>query len=262
MECDTSDVVPALPQRVATAVAATVADLVAAGTSGVVLLGSQVRGDAHEHSDVNLVALGDGPDYMLRQVHELLMSVSWRTPAEVRAAFADPREAGGAVPGWRGALILYEPDRELAALVEAARNWTWADIEASRRTWIATEVTVHAEEVHRLVGSLAMGRRASAAANRNLLATQLPMIAAVHQQILYDSEHRLFDLVADAMGPRWQESQEAALALHAEALDESCRAALDLYALLAPAVEDYLAKDQRAVVTAAADLAWRAQRVA
>jgi hypothetical protein len=239
-------------------VAATVADLVAAGTSGVLLLGSQVRGDAHEHSDVNLVALGAGPDYVLRQVHELLMSVSWRTPAEVLAAFADPREAGGAVPGWRSALILHDAEGELATLVDAARSWQWRDIEAARQAWVATQVTGHAEEVHRLVGSLAMGRRTSAAVNRNLLATQLPMIAAVHQRILYDSEHRLFDLVATAMGPRWRQSQDAALALHAEALGESCRAALDLYTLLAPAVDDYLAPDQRAVVTAAAHLAFSA----
>jgi hypothetical protein len=246
---------PALPQRVATAVAATVADLVDRGTSGVLLLGSQVRGDAHEHSDVNLVALGDGPDYGLRQVHELLMSVSWRTPEEVLAAFANPREAGGAVPGWRSSVILHDADGELATLVDAAGSWRWSDIEARRRAWVADEVTSHAEEVHRLVGSLALGRRTSAAVNRNLLATQLPMIAAVHQRILYDSEHRLFDLVAAAMGPRWLASQQAALALHAEALDESCRAALDLYAMLTPAVDGYLTPDQRAVAASATSLA-------
>jgi predicted nucleotidyltransferase len=254
-------VYPALPQRIATAVAATVADLVAAGTSGVLLLGSQVRGDAHEHSDVNLVALGNGPDYTLRQVHELLMSVSWRTADEVLDAFANPREAGGAVPGWRSALILHDADGELATLVEAARGWRWSDIEDRRRGWIANQVTIHAEQVNRLVGSLAMGRQTSAAVSRNLLATQLPIIAAVHRQILYDSEHRLFDLVAGAMGERWQRSQEASLALRAEALDESCRAALDLYAMLTPAVDDYLTPDQRAVATAAAELAWTAQRV-
>jgi hypothetical protein len=254
---------PPLPQRVATAVAATVADLVAGGTSGVLLLGSQVRGDTHEHSDVNLVALGEGPDYVvLRRVQQLLMSVSWRTPQNVLARFADPREAGGAVPGWRSALILHDADGELARLVEAARTWRWSDIEPARQEWIAAHVTAHAEEVHRLVGSLAMGRRMSAAVNRDLLVTQLPVIAAVHHRILYDSEHRLFDLVAAAMGPRWQQSQEAALALNAEPLDASCRAALELYALLAPAVDDYLAPDQRAVVTAAADLAWAAQRAA
>jgi hypothetical protein len=247
---------PALPQRVATAVAATVADLVAVGTSGVLLLGSQVRGDAHEHSDVNLVALGDGPDYMLRQVHELLMSVSWRPPEAVRAAFANPREAGGAVPGWRSALILHDADGELASLVAAARAWRWSDIEEQRRAWIAGELTVHAEEVHRLVGSLATGRRTAAAVNRNLLATQLPVIAAVHHQILYDSQHRLYDLAATAMGERWLQSQQAALALRGEALEDSCRAALDLYAMLVPTVEDYLSAEQRAVATAASDLAW------
>lgn len=249
---------PPLPQRVATAVAATVAELVAAGTSGVLLLGSHVRGDAHEHSDVNLVALGNGPDYVLRRVQDLLMSVSWRTPKKVLAAFEDPREAGGAVPGWRNALILHDAGGDLARLVEAAQAWRWSNIEANRRAWVAVSITQHAEQVHRLVGSLALGRSTAAAVNRNLLATELPMIAAAHHQILYDSQHRLFDLVAQAMGPRWEQTQEDALALHAQPLSESCHAALELYGMVAAMVDDYLDSEQRAVMTAAADLAMSA----
>ena len=251
-----------LAPRVATAVAGTVAELVAGGTSGVVLLGSQVRGDAHEHSDVDLMALGTGADYMLRQVQDLLMSVSWRTPDSVRASFADPKTAGSAVPGWRSALVLHDADGVARALVDEACGWRWEDIDAQRRRWIGAQVTGRAEIVHRLVGSLASGRRASAGMSRNKLATRLPVIAAVHHRILCDSEYRLYDLVAAQMGPAWQRSQEAALALSGEPLQASCRAALELYALLAPVVDEYLNADQHAVVAAAAELAWVAQSAA
>lgn len=219
------------------------------------LLGSQARGDAHEHSDVDLVALGDGPDYVLRQVHDVLMSVSWRTPDAVRRSFADPSEAGGAVPGWRSGEILHDADGTLALLVDEARRWRWNDIETRRRTWVAAQATGWAEEVHRLVGSLMLGRARAAAVNRNLLATHLPMVAAVHMQILYESENRLYDLVGEAMGERWRNCHDAALGLHGEDLNSSSRAALGLYSLLAPEVDSYLSIEQRAVVSASAMLA-------
>ncbi|GAA0244394.1 hypothetical protein GCM10009539_32320 [Cryptosporangium japonicum] len=253
---------PPLPPRVAAAVAATVADLVAAGTSGVVLLGSQSRGDAHEHSDVDLVALGSGPEYTHRQLGGLLMSVSWRTADAVRGSFADPKLAGSTVPGWRGAVILHDSEGRANELVAEAGAWRWSDIEGPRRAWIAGQMTGRAEVVQRLVGSLAAGRRTSAAVTRNRLATRLPVVAAVHHRILYDSEHRLFDLVADAMGPSWRRSQDAALGLRGEQLPDSCRAALGLYAQLAPVVEPYLTPDQQAVVRSAAELAWAAQHAA
>lgn len=248
-----------LPPRVAAAVAATVADLVAAGTTGVVLLGSQSRGDVHEHSDVDLVALGLGPDYAHRQIGDLLMSVSWRTPDAVRTEFADPKLAGSAVPGWRGAVILHDAEGAAADLVAEAGAWRWSDIEKQRSGWIAAQITGRAEVVHRLVGSLAAGRRTAAAVTRNRLATRLPVVAAVHHQILYESEYRLFDLVATAMGPDWKNYQEAALGLRGEDLGESCRASLALYALLAPSVEQYLSHEEHAVVRSAAELAWVTQ---
>ncbi|GAA3397659.1 nucleotidyltransferase domain-containing protein [Cryptosporangium minutisporangium] len=253
---------PPLPPRVAAAVAATVADLVAAGTSGVVLLGSQSRGDAHEHSDVDLVALGSGPEYMHRQLGGLLMSVSWRTADAVRASFADPKLAGSTVPGWRAAVILHDAHGTANELSAEAGAWRWSDIEGPRVAWIAGQMTGRAEVVQRLVGSLAAGRRTSAAVTRNRLATRLPVVAAVHHRILYDSEHRLFDLVADAMGPSWRRSQDAALGLRGEQLADSCRAALGLYAQLAPVVEPYLNAEQLAVVRSAAELAWATQHAA
>lgn len=253
---------PPLPPRVAAAVAAVVADLVGEGTSGVVLLGSQVRGDVHEHSDVDLVALGSGPHYVLRNLDGLLLSVSWRSPDAVRAGYADPKVAGSAVPGWRGAVILHDAEGAAAELVAEAGAWRWSDIERRRRVWIAAHMTGRAEVVHRLVGSLAAGRQTAAAVARNRLATRLPVIAAVHHRILYESEYRLFDLVAEAMGPRWARSQSAALGLHAEPLAASCRAALELYALLAPCVEGHLTPEQHAVVASSAELAWAAQRAA
>src|SRR5690349_13075610 len=50
----------------------------------VALVGSRVRGDAHDHSDLDLIALGRGPVRRL-EIHEpFVVSVQWRTAAQVR----------------------------------------------------------------------------------------------------------------------------------------------------------------------------------
>lgn len=244
-----------LPSPVANAIAATVAELVHGGTPGVLLLGSQARGDADQGSDVNLVALGDGPTYSLRRSSQLLLSVSWRTLSRVRASFADPVEAGGAVPGWRSAVVLHDADGELSALIEYAKRWDWQIIEPARRSWIAAEMTSRAENVHRLVRSVTLQRNRSAAINRNTLASRLPLIAAVHQRLLYDSEHRLYDRLCETLGDGWGLDHDMALGLAETSAAYANRAALNLYRRLAPTVDEYLNADQRRVVQAASELA-------
>jgi len=80
----------------------------------VVLVGSRVRGDAHDHSDLDLVALGRGPGYRL-EIHEpFVVSVQWRTPLQVRDGFANLADLS-TIPGWRHAAIVHDPKRQAAA---------------------------------------------------------------------------------------------------------------------------------------------------
>lgn len=237
----------------------------AGGTTGVLLLGSQARGDAGDGSDVNLVALGDGPQYSLRQTEALLLSVSWRTAHAVRWAFAHPQHAGGAVGGWRTAVALHDADGTLGALVGEAQQWSWTDIESERRAWIAAQLTHRAEQVHRLARAIPLGRWRTAAINRSLLATRLPIVAAVHHRLVYDSEHALFDQLTELMGPEWSKNYDESLGLDlagntTDNLADSCRAALRIYALLAPDMHEYLSDDQRSVVQSATQLIWSGLR--
>ncbi len=73
------------PQIVDLARAVT-SDLVAEGAQAVVLVGSHVRGDATELSDIDLYAIGSGPAYALRVVRGRLIAISWRTEADERRA--------------------------------------------------------------------------------------------------------------------------------------------------------------------------------
>ncbi|GHJ48262.1 hypothetical protein Cs7R123_56040 [Catellatospora sp. TT07R-123] len=230
-------------------------ELTANGARAVVLVGSVARGDARPTSDIDLVALGDGPEYRLAVCDGWQVSQSWRTVEQVRAGFAHPAGAGGAVPAWRGALILADPTGEAARLQAEARAWDWPLLGGAPDEWVAEQITGYAEEVHRLVGQSTGGSPRAAAVMRSLLAVRLATVLAVHHRILHDTENRLWDLVAAAEGPRWSEAQDTALGITPGGGAEMLRAAIELYAVAAQRVAHLLDADQAAVVRLALETA-------
>jgi Nucleotidyltransferase domain len=234
------------------------AELAAAGAAAVVLTGSHARGTATAESDVDLVAIGAGPGYELVVRSGCLVSLSWRTTAGQRQQFGQPPSAGKDVAAWRSAVIIEDSAGVAAELQELARNWSWADIAGPARDWVAAELTGFAEEVHKLAAALRHGRPRVAAVQRNLLATYLAPVLAVHFQLLVDSENDIWDLVAAQAGGSWRAAQDRALGLDGGPPDASCRAALDLYAAAVDAVGDAFTSRQRAVVAEAISLACQA----
>jgi hypothetical protein len=236
-------------------------ELLGAGAEAVVLSGSWARGAATAESDVDLYALGTGPAYRLERRAGLLWSLSWRSVAEERAAFDDPRAAGIVVPAWRAARLLRDPHGVAAALQTEARAWTWARLPVeSRGRWAAEELTGYAEEVHKLVNNAARGRWQVAAVQRAVLALRLAPLLAPLLEIMCDSEDALWEAVGAELGAEWCAAQAAALGSGGEALDTSCAAALTLFSLAAEVVDPWLDVRQRAVVAHALALALAARR--
>jgi len=233
-------------------------ELAAEGAEAVVLMGSWVRGDAHRESDLDVNAIGRGTFYRLERRGPFLVSTSWRTAAAWRKTFRDPASVGGAIPGWRRARILYDPRGVARALKDAARQWTWAILGDRADAWVAEEITGYAEEAHRLVGNLATRRPWAAAVQRSVLALRMAPILAVRHRILYETENRLWDLVAAKMGTRWRRAQGAALGVGGESLRVGCVAALELFVLAARDVKPLLDHRQTAVVAHACDVAGHA----
>lgn len=155
------------------------------GAEAVVLFGSWVRGDAYEESDIAIHAVGRGPHYKLERYQGFLMSVSWGTSRQHREAFKAPCRAGGVIPAWRNALIIFDPRGIAKALKQEAERWLWDPLGKREDKWVAEEFTAYAEEVHRLVGNLQLGRRNAALVQRSLLAIHMAPILAVHHRIFY-----------------------------------------------------------------------------
>ena len=236
-----------------------VAGLVAAGARAVWLAGSHARFEARRHSDVDLGVIaeraGMGPGYRLERAGDHLVSVSWTTGDATRASFANPAVLGAAVPGWRRAVALHDPDGIAAALRAEAIAWRWDPVAERADAWVAEQVVGYAEEVHKLVGALETGARFRVAVQRDVLATRLAPVLSVHRRILYDTENVLWDLVAEAEGEHWRAAQSAAFALDGEPLAVAASAALALYVHAADATAVLLDERQRAVVEHARTIA-------
>lgn len=226
--------------------------LVAEGALAVVLAGSVVRDEAGPESDVDIYAFGSRSGYHLERHGNRLVSITWQDPDAERAAFVNPSRVGAVIPAWRSALILADSNGLAARLKADALAWTWDTIgEDNLNGYVASEVTGLAEEVHKLVSALRDGRFWTAAVQRNILALHLAPILSVHLRLLYETENRLWDLVAEGMGDQWRAAQDRAFTAPPA---DSFRAALQLYALAAAATSALLSPEQRDVVIYAVSL--------
>jgi len=222
--------------------------LAAEGALAVALVGSHATDDATAESDLDLAVVGEGTHYRL-EVHDgVLVSLGWASGEEQRRRLYDPLYLGTHVTGWREAVLLHDPGGVGDAVKQEALAWKWEQVADRVEEWVAESLTGFAEEVHKLVTSLERGRTTTAAVQRSVLALRLARVLALHRRVLYGSENRLWDVVAQEMGPVWRDAQAAAFGIGGESLDVGCKAALQLFAISALEVMPLLDERQRAVV--------------
>ncbi|MGA8274683.1 MAG: nucleotidyltransferase domain-containing protein [Thermoplasmata archaeon] len=218
------------------------------GAIAVALGGSWARGEAHRASDIDMWVLGrrSGQKTLLRDGFPV--NIERTTERLERSRFRDPRQVGGCVPGWRSALLVYDPQRVAAKLQAEARGFRWSTIAPRCDRWVAGEVAGLAEEVVKLVRALGEGSLETAAVQRNLLANRLVFVMAVHRRILWGSENEMWERVGRRVGGKWRTSQRVALGVSGGDFVRSCCAALTLYLLTAAAVRTTLSSEQARMV--------------
>lgn len=229
--------------------------LVEQGAEAIVLFGSWVRGDAYKESDVDIHVIGKGARYTLECYRGYLLSISWATSKQHLKAFQDSSQVCGIIPAWRNALIIYDPQGIAKELKQEAERWNWNSIGKKADKWVAEQLTGYAEEVHRLVGSLQLGRRSVASVVRSVLAIRMAPILAVRYRIFYDTENQLWDLVSERMGPEWKRVQSVSLGENGESFEDTCKAALQLFILTTHEIKHLLNPRQHAVVFHACEIA-------
>lgn len=233
--------------------------LASEGAEAVYLTGSWARGDAHPESDLDLRVIGKEQPKSLSRHEGFLISSEWMPEDEHRKALTDPEMAGSVVPGWRSAEILHDPAGTAAAIKAEAERWTWAQVDRDQKNeYVASELTKYAEEIHTLIGNLDQDLRLGAATVRCEIASNLAPALAVHLEILYETEKELWDLVADAMGDAWRDTQGKALAENNEDFDTTCRATFELFRMAIDKTRSIFDDRQQEVVQHAERLAEKA----
>ena len=152
-------------------------------------------------------------------------------------------------------MIIYDPQGIADSLKQEAKRWRWQLIDKKTDRWVAEEITGYAEEVHRLIGNLQLGRRSAAAVMRSVLALRMAQILAVQCRIFYDTENQLWNLVSARMDTEWAQLQSAAIGEGNQTFEETCKAALQLYAFVAQEVKHLLNRRQYQVVAHACEIA-------
>ena len=229
-------------------------ELLEQGAKATVLTGSQARGTATEHSDVDIFAVGEG-EPRFEFVDGRLVIVYWWTAEEARLRMYRPQSALVSVRGWADAEILDDPDGVAAELQREAREWSWDKIGAQADAWVCDQLVIWSEYVSKLVSALDDGRELDAAAFRAELTVRLAELLAVRRRVMSESENGLWDTIADAGGAPWRRALEAAFSLHGEDLEAACGGALTLFALLVADADELFDERQQSVVGRALELA-------
>jgi predicted nucleotidyltransferase len=216
----------------------------AAGADAVVLVGSVAVGLARPRSDIDLVVLTGHPEDVAHQLVRSgrVVNVDATTEAEVRRAFAAIPDALAVVPGWQHADILADPHGIARRIATEAAAWSFDDRVDDIGRWAAAKVTGLAEEVQKTRN---VASAAARTVNATLVVLQLsgPMTALAGRH--HRSENELWDLAAEVMGPDWRRARDRVLGLSGPA---DPAAALALYELAVPQVEEWLTTAQRQVV--------------
>lgn len=219
---------------------------IARGASAVVLAGSGARRAARRNSDVDLWVVGRTGDNEFRVDEQHVVSIARRTDPELRSELRSPRKVGTVVPAWRTARILADRRGAARRLQREAARFRWGRIRPRCDRYVARSMTEWAEEAVKPTRLMADGHRESAAVQRNVLVNAMAGLLAIDRRLLYD-ENELWEKVGEHMGPSWHRHQARALGLGGESLEESCRAALELYCLTADALAPRLSETQRQV---------------
>jgi hypothetical protein len=152
------------------------------GAQATLLTGSHARGRARPDSDIDLLAVGDGPSVWMEVLDGRLVAVYWCTAEETRRRMLTPEEASLAVRAWRDGVLIADPTRVGEEVQREAREWTWDRIEREADAWGREQLIAQAEYLPKLSGALAAGRLLDAAALRGQLSVKLadssPFVAA------------------------------------------------------------------------------------
>ena len=165
------------------------------GAVSLVIVGSWSRGTPGPLSDLDVICLGDGPEYELEADGQTLVAWAWRSFDDQRKRFELPEVGALEAAAWREARIVFDHHDQAFHLQQLAVTWTWDRIGDSADRWLAEEFSGLAEEMHKILAASSAGRQRLALIQIRYVAIRLHWLAAVHLRHEAESENDLWDVV-------------------------------------------------------------------
>ena len=214
---------------------------------GVTCSGSQARGEAGAHSDVDLQIYVRGlpaspyDRYTMRNWDGHLVSLKTLTVEAQSMELSEPSAAIWAVPGLRQALILHDPQGEVRALKQVAIDFQWEPLQPRADEYAAEELMACSEEAHKILAGLQAADESKVLYGVWGLMKGLTAAVATQRAVMIETENRYFDLVQESVGASSEWTRHFRVALGADAAGLASirpfvsrgRAALRLYRLTA-----------------------------
>ncbi|BDP42993.1 hypothetical protein DAETH_29620 [Deinococcus aetherius] len=203
------------------------------GVLAVFLAGSHARGEANEHSDVDVEVLVSSEAQVRNATlyrDGLLFSVGRSTVAHRERAFTDPQTALWNLTALRTGVPLHDPDGVFADLQGRARAFGWASFEEAARARAAHLLAGAVEDVHKVMGGLSRGDDAKVAYACLSLTFELGDAALLETGTLIPTENRYLTLARDAWpDPAWRSAYGTLVGLTGEVVRARGRAALTAF---------------------------------
>ena len=238
-----------------------------ADTLGVTMEGSLARGEGGRYSDVDLTRyVTHAPENKadaasLRFVEGILVSVKTQAIAEELATLRQPQKAIWAIPELRQARLLLDKDGVVAGLIEAARRADWRELQPAADEYASHELCSLAEEVHKVLDGLALGKPSKVIYATWGLSEGLARILLVQRGVLVPTENVFIDLAQSTAGQdsAWSRLFRRVVGLDAPAEGEEPYrgvgiAALRLYRETASLIRDILQAGDREVIDRTLDV--------
>jgi predicted nucleotidyltransferase len=171
---------------------------------GIVLGGSQARGDATPYSDVDLACFVSDTfrplhkRFMYREGH--LISVGLKTLEGIKQQLTDPYQALWIVPSFRQARVLLDKDGSMAQLKQMVEDFTWEELRTEALGFAGHILTCDAEFVHKLFGNFWKSSLSGAVYATTRIFDGATMCMALYHGVFITTDSLYYEEVEKAVG--------------------------------------------------------------
>ncbi len=175
-------------------------------TLGIALSGSFARGEGDSYSDVDIwhyirqEPAGGSEMAYLEYIDGYLVSVKNTLIEKDYGDLRNPKRAIWVVPALRQAQILSDRDGALAALFEAARNFSWESLRPAADAYASHNLANTAEEIYKILDGLKKGNESKTLYAIWSLTQDLADSLLVQQGVFIPTENTYIDHAQAAAG--------------------------------------------------------------